>query len=121
MHIQFAELPVVDQDRAKRFYVETLGCEVASDVAMGQDGWRWIELRFANARTALHFIRRQPSVSEDVPVLALVAEDVMATVEALRAKGVEIVTEPHNPLWRPGRTVAAFRDSEGNHMMLGSL
>ena len=120
MHIQFAELPVADQDRAKRFYVETLGCEAASDVAMGQDGWRWIELRFPGARTALHFVRRDARAAADDPVLALVAEDVPATVEALRAKGVEILAEPHRPPWRPGRTIAEFRDSEGNRMMLGS-
>jgi len=55
-----------------------------------------------------------------ISVLALVAEDVPATIEALRSKGVEILTEPHRPPWRPGRTVAEFRDSEGNRLMLGS-
>ena len=120
MHIQFADLPVADQDRAKRFYVETLGCEAVSDVAMGRDGWRWIELKFSGAPTALHFIRRASRPTAHEPAMALVAEDVRATVEALRSRGVEILTEPHNPPWRPGRTVAEFRDSEGNRMMLGS-
>ena len=55
MHIQFAELPVFDQERAKRFYMEKLGCEVAADAPMGKDGWRWIELKFPGAETALHF------------------------------------------------------------------
>lgn len=36
MHIQFAELPVFDQDRAIAFYVDNLGCEVASDAPMGR-------------------------------------------------------------------------------------
>jgi predicted enzyme related to lactoylglutathione lyase len=120
MHIQFADLPVADQDRAKRFYVETLGCEPVSDVAMGPDGWRWIEVRFPGAHTTLHFIRRSAPPPADVPVMALVAEDVPATVEALRSRGVEIFAEPHNPPWRPGRTVAEFIDSEGNRLMLGS-
>jgi predicted enzyme related to lactoylglutathione lyase len=31
MHIQFAELPAFDQERAKRFYVEKFGCAVAAD------------------------------------------------------------------------------------------
>ncbi len=44
MHIQFAELPVFDQDRAIAFYVDTLGCEVAADAPMGADGWRWVEV-----------------------------------------------------------------------------
>jgi predicted enzyme related to lactoylglutathione lyase len=30
MHIQFAELRVFDQDRAKSFYVEHFGCQIAT-------------------------------------------------------------------------------------------
>lgn len=44
MHIQFAELPVFDQDRAKAFYTGHLACQVAEDQLMGDSGWRWIEL-----------------------------------------------------------------------------
>jgi hypothetical protein len=33
---------------------------------------------------------------------------------------VTIVTEPHEPAWQPGKTVAEFRDSEGNRMILSS-
>lgn len=36
-------VPVADQDRALRFYVETLGFEVRLDVAMG-DGGRWLQV-----------------------------------------------------------------------------
>jgi hypothetical protein len=36
------------------------------------------------------------------------------------ARGVEILTEPHSPAWQPGRTVAEFRDSKGNRMVIGS-
>ena len=68
MHIQFAELPVFDQDRAKKFYIDHFDCRVAADEPMGANGWRWIELRFAGAR--LHFIsqgartrHRRPSQS----------------------------------------------------------
>jgi len=37
-------------------------------------------------------------------VMALVADDVRAVVEALKAKGVEIITEPMEAPWQPGRT-----------------
>lgn len=120
MHIQFAELPVFDQDRAKRFYMEKLGCEVVSDASMGKDGWRWIELKFPGAETALHFHRRKDESLSDEPVMVLVADDVKGTAEGLRAKGVEIITEPMEAPWQPGRTVAEFRDSEGNRMVIGS-
>jgi uncharacterized glyoxalase superfamily protein PhnB len=54
-------------------------------------------------------------------VLVLVDENVAATIEKLRAKGVEIITEPQEPSWQPGRTVAEFRDSEGNRMVIGTV
>ena len=66
MHIQFAELPVFDQDRAKKFYTDHFGCQVAADAPMGKDGWRWIELKFAGAETALHFVRRKDEAPSEV-------------------------------------------------------
>ncbi|MBA2673719.1 VOC family protein [Ramlibacter sp.] len=120
MHIQFAELPVRDQARAKEFYVKNLGCAVAANAPMGSDGWRWIELKFSGAETTLHFIRATKEDASDGPVLVLVCDDVASAVEDLRKKGVEILTEPHSPPWQPGRTVAEFRDSEGNRMVIGS-
>jgi len=120
MHIQFAELPVFDQDRAIRFYADNLGCSVVADAPMGKDGWRWVEIGFAGAPTALHFVRRSDDALSAEPVLVLVDDDVRAAVERLRARGVEIVTEPHEASWQPGRIAAEFRDSEGNRMVLGS-
>ncbi|MEQ8297980.1 MAG: VOC family protein [Nitratireductor sp.] len=120
MHIQFAELPVFDQERAKAFYVDTLGCEVAADAPMGPDGWRWVELRFPGAETTLHFIRRADDTPSADPVLVLVADDVATTVEKLRTRHVEIITEPQEAPWQPGRMIAEFRDTEGNRMVIGS-
>jgi predicted enzyme related to lactoylglutathione lyase len=120
MHIQFAELPVRDQARAIQFYVANLGCQVAADAPMGGDGWRWVELKFAGSQTTLHLIRAGEDDASDGPVLVLVDDDVAAAVERLRTQGVQILTEPHNPPWRPGRTVAEFRDSEGNRMVISS-
>lgn len=120
MHIQFAELPVFDQDRAKKFYTQHFGCEVVADVAMGPSGWRWVELKLPGAETNLHFLRRKDDAPGEEPVLVFVDNDVEGTVRALKASGVEIVAEPHEPPWQKGRTVAEFRDSEGNRVVLGS-
>jgi predicted enzyme related to lactoylglutathione lyase len=120
MLIQFAELPVRDQERAKRFYADKLGCAVAADAPMGEGGWRWIEMKFPGAETALHFIRRKDDRPSDEPVLVLIEADVKGAVAALKSKGVEIVSEPHEAPWDPGRTVAEFRDSEGNRMVIAS-
>ena len=120
MHIQFAELPVFDQDRAKAFYTDHLGCQVIADQPMGDGGWRWIELAFPHAVTNLHFVRRADSEPGAEPVLVLVDDNLAATTASLKARGVEIVTEPQEAPWQPGRTVAEFRDSEGNRMVLAS-
>jgi predicted enzyme related to lactoylglutathione lyase len=104
MHIQFAELPVFDQDRAKKFYIDHFGCEVAADAAMGKDGWRWIELKFSGAETALHFVRRNDDAPSAEPVLVLVDDDVEATVKSPeierrgdhhRAAGGSVAAGPH--------------------------
>ncbi|WP_017604383.1 VOC family protein [Nocardiopsis alkaliphila] len=120
MHVQFAELPVFDQDRAKAFYTDKLGCRVLADAPMGEDGWRWVELGFSGAETALHFVARPDDAPSPGPVLVLVEDDVQGTVDKLRAKGVEIVTEPEEAAYMPGVTVAEFRDSEGNRMVVSS-
>ncbi|MEE2038079.1 VOC family protein [Nocardiopsis sp. CT-R113] len=120
MHVQFAELPVFDQERAKAFYTGRLGCRVVTDAPMGDDGWRWIELGFQGAATSLHFVRRADETPSPEPVMVLVDEDVAGTVEALREQGVEIVSEPQEAFYQPGLTVAEFRDSEGNRMVVSS-
>ena len=120
MHIQFAELPVFDQDRAKRFYTDHLGCQVAADEPMGDSSWRWIELKFPGAETTLHFLERDNEAPSTEPVLVLIDDDVEATIKSLKAKGVEIITEPHEAPYAPGRTAAEFRDSEGNRMVIMS-
>jgi predicted enzyme related to lactoylglutathione lyase len=120
MHIQFAELPVFDQDRAKSFYVELFGCQIAADQPMGRNGWRWIELKFNSAETTLHFLRRDDEVPSAEPVLVLVDDDVEGTIAALQSNGVEIITRPQAAPWQPTRTIAEFRASEGNRIVIGN-
>jgi predicted enzyme related to lactoylglutathione lyase len=120
LHILVAELPVIDQDRAKAFYTEHLACQLIADQPMGDSGWRWIELAFPFAVTNLHFIRRADDAPGAEPVMVLVDDNVEATIAALKACGVEIITEPQEAPWQPGRTVAEFRDSEGNRMVVAS-
>jgi predicted enzyme related to lactoylglutathione lyase len=87
---------------------------------MGKDGCRRIELQFTGAETTLHFLRRRDETPSVEPVLVLVDNDVEATAEKLKSRGVEIVSEPEKAPWQPGRTVAEFRDSEGNRIAIGS-
>jgi predicted enzyme related to lactoylglutathione lyase len=120
MHIQFAELPMFDQERAKTFYIDHLDCHVVADQPMSKDGWRWIELGFPGADTALHFLRRKDEAPSKGSVLVLVDNDIEVTVQRLKSRSVEIITEPGPAPWQPGRTIAEFRDSEGNRMVITS-
>lgn len=119
MHIQFAELPVSDQDRAVAFYVGKLDFTVAADAPMGAGGWRWVEIGLPGAVTNLHFIRSTGTPSDD-PVLVFVDTDVAGRIATLRARGVEITSEPQEAPYQPGRIAAEFRDSEGNRMVVAS-
>jgi predicted enzyme related to lactoylglutathione lyase len=120
MFIQFAELPVFDQNRAKDFYVEKLACEVVADAPMGAEGWRWIELKFPGAQTALHFLRRQDEEPSKEPVIVFVADDVSSKVRELSSKGVKVVADVAPAPYDRRRSVAEIEDSEGNRIVISS-
>lgn len=120
MHVKFAPLPVFDQQRAVAFYTKCLGCKVIVDKPYKDDGWHWIELGFEGADTTLQFERRQDDVPSAAPTLVLVDQNVDEVVEALRAQGAEIITEPQEAPWDRGRRFAEFRDSEGNRIVIGT-
>ena len=120
---------VLDQDRALRFYTEKLGFEVTTDADMG-GGARWLTVQ-APKQSDLHLVLANPGppmlAEEDGKVIReLVAkgamgagvmrtDDVRATYEELKAKGVEFVQEPAE---RPYGIEALFRDDSGNWFSL---
>lgn len=118
-HVKFAELPVVDQDRAVKFYTENLGLRVARDSSYGE-AWRWIELEIPGAATRILLTPKTDDARRDVPSMILVAGDIKISCEALRKKGVALTQEPTEAPWNPGQIYALFRDSEDNIIMLGS-
>ncbi len=54
---------------------------------MGEDGWRWVEVRFPGARTALHFLRRPDDKPAAEPVLVLVEADAAGTIRTAPRQG----------------------------------
>jgi catechol 2,3-dioxygenase-like lactoylglutathione lyase family enzyme len=90
-------LYVADQDRAKQFYVDTLGFELGADQAgLGGIG-RWIEVVPKGAQTALMLAdaagwNKQDRIGKSADV-TLRCEDARALHAELAAKGVP-VTEP---------------------------
>ena len=88
-----------DQARAVDFYVNLLGFEKRRDEPMGPDG-RWVEVAPAGAET---------SVVPFTPGLVFACDDIHATFEELRRRGVEFTEEPAIQPWG---LWAQFRDPE---------
>ena len=119
MRLQFAELPVEDQDRAKSFFLDILGFDLVADVPMSADGWRWIEVKSPGTETAVHFLRRSGPAGDE-PALVFVVDDVPAKTAELGQQGATILTQPSVTPYDPGRTYSEILDSEGNRLMLSS-
>ena len=94
-----------DQGRAVDFYVGKLGFEKRRDEPMGADG-RWVEVVPPGAETAL---------VPFTPGLVFACDDLQATFEELRGRGVEFTELPADQPW--GRW-AQFRDPDGNEHAL---
>lgn len=119
---------VLDQDRAKRFYTETLGFEVRNDSVL--DGFRWLTVGPAEQPDlAILLAHPAPPMFSDedaATVRGLVAkgslgggvfetDDCRRTFEELSAKGVTFLQEPAD---RPYGVEALFRDDSGNWFSL---
>jgi lactoylglutathione lyase len=115
--VAFVTIDVSDQDRAKKFYTEQLGFELVRDDPMGDPGGpRWIEVRPPGARTHVVLFDDPAGTGQFGPCV-FDTDDINATAEDLKAKGVEILEEPRMAEW--GSWWARFRDSEGNEFGLG--
>jgi len=119
MYVRFAELPVVDQDRAIEFYTEKLGFRVAQD-APYQEGWRWVVLEIPGAQTKVLLTRQRAGERRSSPSLVLTVDDVDGLYRQLQGKGVEFAQALTSASWNPAEMYAVLRDSEGNLVMIGS-
>jgi catechol 2,3-dioxygenase-like lactoylglutathione lyase family enzyme len=117
--IKFVGIPVKDQARALVFYTEKLGFKVVTDQEMGPGGQRWIELRIPGADTGVTLFT--PEGHEDrigtFQSISFWSDDVEATYEVLRSRGVVFLEPPKKEKWG---TSVILEDSEGNKVHLGS-
>lgn len=115
--VQLFSVPVADQDRAKDFYVDTLGFELLADRAMGP-GQRWLQVAPKGGETSITLVTwfdTMPAGSVDGIVLE--SDDVDADVAALADRGVAFDGAIEDAPW--GR-FATFRDPDGNGLVLQS-
>lgn len=117
--VKFAELPVIDQDRALSFYTEKLGLRVVQDSPY-KEGWRWIELAIPGAETRILLTAQQGEMKSDTPRLVIISDDVDAAYRKLSANGVVFTKEPTTAPWNSGQRFAQLRDSEGNGIVIST-
>ena len=132
IRIAHAQVWVHDQDEALAFYTQKLGMEVREDVTVAEMGdFRWLTVGPPGQddfSITLMAIPGAPVMDEDTAdqVRALVAkgfagtvflttDDVQASYEELRARGVEFSEQPEE---RPYGIDSAFRDPSGNSFRL---
>ena len=118
-HISFHSLPVTNQDRALAFWRDVMGFTVTVD-ADYMPGMRWIMLRPSGAQTQIHLDLVEEMPERDKPAIPLIAPDVAATIETIRAADARITQEPGPAPWDQDTTFAMFNDSEGNLVLLSS-
>jgi predicted enzyme related to lactoylglutathione lyase len=113
--VQLLSVPVSDQDRARDFYVDTLGFDLASDTSMGPD-MRWVMVCPPGAQTALTLVTWFPTMpAGSLRGLVLETDDLEADVSRLTALGVTIPNGIEDAPW--GRFVQ-FDDPDGNGIVL---
>jgi len=116
--IKFVGIPVSDQDVALKFYTEALGFKVTTDQPFTPTQ-RWIEIMIPGADTGMALFT--PEGQEDrigkFQSISFWCDDVFATAETLKRKGVVFVKEPKEESWG---TAGVFKDPDGNQFVLGS-
>jgi predicted enzyme related to lactoylglutathione lyase len=132
IRIANAQLWVHDQDEALAFYTQKLGWEVRADVTLPEMGdFRWLTVGPAGQpdfSVVLMAIPGAPVLDDNTQqqvrdlmgkgfagTVFLTTDDVRASYEELRGRGVEFTEEPEE---RPYGIDSGFRDPSGNAFRL---
>jgi predicted enzyme related to lactoylglutathione lyase len=117
--VKIVSIPVKDQNVALKFYTEKLGFKVATDQEMAPGKQRWIELMIPGADTNLALFT--PDGHENriggFQSMTFWTDDVFATAEQMKKKGVEITDGPRKEVWG---TMAKFKDPDGNEFVFSN-
>lgn len=116
-------LTVEDQERAKKFWSESMGFEVVEDSAYGDERWIAVLTPDGNTRLVLSLIdpmqrqkREDPGDMLPHSNVMFYADDVEAAYRELTGRGVTFSTPPSKQFfgwW------SVFEDSEGTRYALG--
>lgn len=114
---------VRDQDRSLRFYVDQLGFSLVIDYHFGEHG-RFVLVAPPDGTALLALVAAKPESQEYKLIgqsgydgqAVFVTEDVIATFDAWRERGVHFRHPPQPATW--GGTFTAFEDLDGNSFTL---
>ncbi len=114
--IAIVSIPVKDQQAAKAFYADVLGCKIVEDVPFGAGtAVRWIKLALPGTDTcvvlATWFPRMQPG---SIQGLVLATDNIEKAHATLKARGLDISKVQSRPYGRE----ATFTDPDGNGWVL---
>jgi len=116
--IKFVTVPVRSQKEAVKFYTEKLGFRVLTDQPFDEKQ-HWIELGIPGSDPKLVLFTadwQESYIGKPQPV-TFWTDDVHATAQVLKSRGVGFVMEPKTEAWG---TAAVFKDQDGNQFALSS-
>jgi catechol 2,3-dioxygenase-like lactoylglutathione lyase family enzyme len=105
MQLKFTSVMVQDQDKALRFYTETLGFEKMADIPMGPfrwltvtspDGIAGVELVLEPMNFLPAQIYQKALFEAGIPAIALTTRDLDGDYKRLKERGVIFRGEPQN-------------------------
>ena len=109
--IRSVAVVVSDENRAKEWYRDKLGFEVQEEVE------HWVVVAPRGSLTGIHLCKGQTLEPGNTGIL-FYAEDVEATYQELKRKGVQFSRELAKAEWNENIKYAMFKDPDGNEFWL---
>jgi catechol 2,3-dioxygenase-like lactoylglutathione lyase family enzyme len=126
VRIHLTSVLVDDQEKALRFYTETLGFQKKHDVPLGEH--RWLTVVSPDDPDGAELVLepdahpaakpwKEALVGDGIPYTSFAVENVQAEYERLRERGVRFTQEP---LELPSVTTAVLDDTCGNLIQIAA-
>ncbi len=113
--VAVVSVPISDPERARSFYVDTLGFELSRDQAMGP-GMRWVQVAPKGGGTSLTLVTWFDTMpAGSLRGLVLRSDDIQADYERLTSLGVRFEYPPKRQPWA---IETVFYDPDGNGIVL---
>lgn len=120
LRIFFSTVFVRDQDRSLQFFVDQLGFSLVADNRF-EGGGRWVAVAPPDGGAILALVVPDPGSEEYELIgrarqIVFISEDINATYEEWRKRGVNFHHPPQTPIW--GGMFTGFEDVDGNSFAL---